>query len=79
LIHPSHMFLSIPLLSFYSSSSFHSLIHIYLYFPYFCIFLSFFSIHILFSLFFTSLHIFFSLFKALNSSLSCMHTIWNFK
>jgi hypothetical protein len=44
LIHPSHIFLATPLLSFYSSSSFHSLIHIYLYFPYFSIF-SFFLFH----------------------------------
>jgi hypothetical protein len=74
LIHPSHIFLSTPLLSFYSSSSFIlSYTYIYIFFT-FLFFLSF--PYSYFSLYFPPLHIFFSLFKALNSSLSCMYTIW---
>jgi hypothetical protein len=56
LIHPSHIFLATPLLSFFFffQSLFHSLIHIFLFLFLFIFlfFLSFFSIHILFSLFF---------------------------
>jgi hypothetical protein len=70
LIHPSHIFLATPLLfSSFSITLFHSLIHIYLlyFFTY--------SIHIFFSLFFPLLTSFYLFFKALNSSLSCIHTI----
>jgi hypothetical protein len=74
LIHPSHIFLATPLLSFYSFLSLsHTHLFIFLYFSIF-FFLSFPYSYI--SLYFSlSWH----LFKALNSSLSCMHTIWNFK
>jgi hypothetical protein len=67
LIHPSHIFLATPLLSFYSSSSFHSYIYIYIFsfLFYFSFFL--FPTHTFFFIF-PSLDIFFSLFKAFNSS-----------
>jgi hypothetical protein len=68
LIHPSHNFIATPLFSF----SFFSFILSYYIFSFF---LSFFSILILFSLF----SLYWQLFKALNSYLSCMHTIWSFK
>jgi hypothetical protein len=73
-IHPSHIFLASPLLSFL----FFSLSYIYFFLYLLFFFISFFSIHILFLFIFPSLDIFFS-FKALNSSFSHMHTIWNFK
>jgi hypothetical protein len=64
LIHPSHIFLATPFLSFSSLFLFQSLSFILSYtyiFLYFSIYLSFFSIHIFFSLFFpllTSLSLF---------------------
>jgi hypothetical protein len=80
LIHPSHIFIATPLFSF---SSFFSFI---LSFSYFFLFL-YFSIIFFLSFFLSFRYSYFSLyfplswilFKALNSSLSCMHTIWNFK
>jgi hypothetical protein len=73
LIHPSHIFFATPLFSF---SSF-SFILIFFLFLYLSIVFSFFSFpYLYFSLYFyLSCH----LFKALNSSLSCMHTILNLK
>jgi hypothetical protein len=63
--------------SFFSITLLHSLIHIYFFFTsHFSFFL--FHTHI-FHLTFPSLHIFISLLKALNSSLSCIKTIWNLK
>jgi hypothetical protein len=66
----------IPLISFLPLlfSIFILLLHFILSYIYIFSFLSLFSILILFSLF-LSWHFF----KALNSSLSYMHTIWNFK
>jgi hypothetical protein len=56
-------------------SFFHS--HIFSFFLYFSTFFSFFSFpYSYFSLYFS---LSWQLFKALNSPLSCMHTIWNFK
>jgi hypothetical protein len=65
---------SLSFFSFFQSLSF-ILSYTYI-FLYFYIFLSFFSIHIFFLLTCPSLDIFIYLLKALNSSLSCMHTIW---
>jgi hypothetical protein len=75
LIHPTHIFLATPLFSF-SSFSF------ILSFSYF-FFLFYFSIIFFLSLPYSYFSLYFSLswhlVKALNSSLSCMHTIWIFK
>jgi hypothetical protein len=74
LIHPSHIFLAIPLSFFFFFFLFHSLIHIF--FFYFSLIL--FYTHIFFFNF-CFLDIFISLFKALNSTISCINTIWIFK
>jgi hypothetical protein len=75
LIHPSHIFLATPLFSFSSFSFILSYTYIF-FFLYFSIIFFFSFPHSYFSLYFPlSWH----LFKALNSSLSYMHTIWNFK
>jgi hypothetical protein len=82
--HPSLHFIScftwfiplislLPLLFSLFLSFFHSHIFLFLYFSIYY-FLSF--PYSYFSLYFS---LFWHLFKALNSSLSCMHTIWNFK
>jgi hypothetical protein len=75
LIHPSHIFLATPLFSFYSF--FHSFILIFFLFLYFSIIILFFLFHT--HTFFLYFSLSWHLFKALNSCLSCMHTIWNFK
>jgi hypothetical protein len=79
LIHPSHIFLATPLLSFssfpFSITLFHSLIHIF-FLSLLLLFFFFLSFpYTYFPLYFPSLDIFISLFKALNSSLSCINTI----
>jgi hypothetical protein len=61
--------------SFQSLSFILSYTNFFLYFSFF--FLSF--PYTYFSLYFPSLDIFISLFKALNSSFSCINTIWNLK
>jgi hypothetical protein len=71
LIHPYHIFLATPLLSF--SSFFFFFIHIYFSLLFY---FSFFLFHTHIFLFtFPSLDIFISLLKPLNSSLSCINTI----
>jgi hypothetical protein len=78
---------SLSYLSCHSSSLFlFSLILIYIYLFISLLFYFSFFFPFFFFLFYTHvflfifpLDIFFSLFKALNSSLSCMQTIWNFK
>jgi hypothetical protein len=79
LIHPSHILFATPLFSF-SSFSFilsFSYFSLSLLFYIFFFFLSFFLFpYSYFSLYFS---LSWQLFKDLNPSLSCMHTIWNFK
>jgi hypothetical protein len=76
LIHPSHIFLATPLFSFYSF--FHSFILIF-FSSFFSFLLFFFFLSFPYSYFSLYFSLSWHLFKALNSSLSCMHTIWNFK
>jgi hypothetical protein len=75
LIHPSHIFIATSSFSF-SSFFFHSFILTLFFFPYFSIFFFLSFPYSYFSLYFS---LSWQLFKSLNSSISRMHRIWNFK